>query len=196
MVRHWARGDSVTEDALDSVPQTDIIHNILAIMWGEEAISRIASTLGNPKEERGRAPPPLEVCVSINKNFTYPDRLHLRVEGQENSPDRDVTVNVEYERKVPYCIKCVGFGHWPQKCRVNNDEPTGVWRRHVSGELAQAIGIPYNREPHQNENQMLNSNSNQRVRRSRARPRRNRATRKEYSQLDGRHGSTERQIAS
>lgn len=52
LVRQWKAGENEAEDTLDSVPQKALIHNIPSAMWGDEAIGRIASSLGIPIEAR------------------------------------------------------------------------------------------------------------------------------------------------
>lgn len=96
IVRRWNPRESVAEDVLDSVPQKAIIHNIPAAMWGDEAVSRISSSLGKPIEARVAStrqpflPPPLETCVIIGKYFDYPPNIRIRTEGCEGEPGRDM----------------------------------------------------------------------------------------------------------
>lgn len=129
VVRPWKIGDNEAEDPLDTAPMKATIHNIPPAMWGDEAVGRIVSSLGIPIEAKvttmrhPHLPPPLEVCVVIGKNFTYPENIRIRTEGHENEPSRDTIVGVEYGRRIP-CSKCVGFGHWPQQCR-GREEPQG-----------------------------------------------------------------------
>lgn len=52
MIRIWRAGETYTEDALDTIPQKALIHNIPEAMWGDEAIGRIASSLRSPIDAR------------------------------------------------------------------------------------------------------------------------------------------------
>lgn len=79
VARAWNNTESVTKDVLATVPQKVLIHNIPQVIWGEEAIGRIASSLGSPIEVKSAAasrhphlPPPLEICVVIGRSFNYP----------------------------------------------------------------------------------------------------------------------------
>lgn len=89
LVRQWRVDESPAEDALDTIPQTTIIHNIPGAMWGEEAIGRIASSLGSPIEARAakpthpKLPLPLEVCVIIGKG-----QLPVQYENQGRGKQR------------------------------------------------------------------------------------------------------------
>lgn len=93
----------MAEDVLDSISQKALIHNIPAAMWGGEAISRISSSLGRPIEARAAAErhpslsPPLEACVIIEKSFSYPNNIRIRMEGLLGEPGRDTVVSVDYE---------------------------------------------------------------------------------------------------
>ncbi|KMZ72774.1 hypothetical protein ZOSMA_15G01130 [Zostera marina] len=139
VVRRWKAGESIAEDPLDTVPQKAIIHNIPATMWGDEAIGRIASSLGVPLEARATdqrnqyLPPPLEVCVVIDRKFSYPTSIRIRTEGHECEPTRDVVFNVEYVINTPYCFRCAGYGHWPQQCK-GRAELGGRWNEYISAE--------------------------------------------------------------
>lgn len=103
-------------------------------MWSEEAVGRIASSLGNPIEAGAdppaypKLPPPLEVCVIIGKGFNCPNNVRIRVEGNEGNPKRDSVVSIDYPQRTPYCCQCAGFGHWPQQCRRTNSNP-GKWNK-------------------------------------------------------------------
>lgn len=109
-------------------------------MWGEEEIGRIASFLGIPisarlareKHTHPHLPPPLEVCVIVEKNFNYPPNVRIRLEGNKGAPSRDTIVSLEYEQKIPYCFRCSGFGHWPQHCRKHENVRPGIWNRIIS----------------------------------------------------------------
>lgn len=75
IIRSWKKGHATTEDVLNTIPQLAVVHNIPRIMWGEEGVSRIASALGTPisakalKQHHQNAPPPLELCFIISKDF-------------------------------------------------------------------------------------------------------------------------------
>lgn len=105
---------------------------------GDETIGRIASSLGNPIDARStepchpHLPLPLEVCVVVGKNFGYPPNLRIRLEGSEGERTRDTIVNVEYKQMVPCCYHCVGFGHWSQKCRRQENKRPGKWNQIIS----------------------------------------------------------------
>lgn len=138
LIRHWKSGDDSTEDPLDTVPQMALIHNIPEEMWGDEAIGRITSSLGTPlnarvvKQYHPDHPPPLEVCVIIGTKFTYPAKVRIRMEGNEGMPNRDATVSIEYEQRVPYCLHCRGYRHWTQKCRRETNERASMWNKIIA----------------------------------------------------------------
>lgn len=96
------------------MPQRALIHNIPGAMWDEEAIGRIASSLGSPIEARSSEPvhpdlpPPLEACVIIGRTFSYPPALESRSRAMKVNQTETI-VSVEYAQRVPYC--CEGFGH-------------------------------------------------------------------------------------
>ncbi|KMZ59389.1 hypothetical protein ZOSMA_69G00870 [Zostera marina] len=142
LVRLWSNAETTVEDTLETVPQKATIHNIPEAFWGgDEAIGRIASALGRSLEDRTiepshqnpHLPPPLEVCVVIDRSFNYPPTLRIRLEGNEGVPGRDTLINIEYGQRTPYCTHCGGFGHWSQKCR---GQRTGKWAQIISTAVA------------------------------------------------------------
>lgn len=60
-------------------------------MWEYESINRIASTLGAPISAKvgnvpnphSKSPPPLELCITITKEFRYRERIMMRLEGEK-----------------------------------------------------------------------------------------------------------------
>lgn len=137
LLRHWRALENNTEDPLDTVPQKAIIHNIPEEMWGDEAIGRITSSLGIPlkarvvRQHHPDHPPPLEACVIIGVNFTYPPSVKIRTEGNEGKPSRDIMVNIKYEQRVSYFLHCKGYGHWTQKYRREDKEAPGRWNKTI-----------------------------------------------------------------
>lgn len=137
IARPWVANTNVAEDPLNSAPQRARIHNIPAAMWGDKAISRIASSLGRPIKAKtadpghSLLPPPLEACVIVGKVFDYPTNIRIKTEDNEAKPGSDSIVSVDYVQRVLLCFRCVGFGHWPQQCRGEN-ERRGNWNKYIA----------------------------------------------------------------
>lgn len=165
-------------------------------MWSEEAIGRIASSLGIPIEAKAMRLnhsyllPPLETCTIIGRDFNYPSSIRIRSEGNEGEPRRDLIVNVEYKQRMPFCRKFDGYEHWPQQCRGAENARLGEWNNHI----AKISPVTEERNPNECGKSYpiknSDSNSNYRTRRSHRR----RLARKEHRRATKEYMHT-RQIA-
>lgn len=105
LIRPWSDRINTAEGTLETVPQKAIFHNVPEAIWGDEAIGRIVSALGRPIDARTRKsqhtnpflPPPLEVCVVVDRHFGYPQNVRIRMEGNESTPSRDTIISIEHE---------------------------------------------------------------------------------------------------
>lgn len=191
MIRIWRAREACTEDALDTIPQKALIHNIPEAMWGDEAIGRIASSLGAPIDARAakqlntHLPPPLEVCVIMGSEFGYPATVRIRLEGNEGEPTRDNIVNIEYAQRMPLCRHCRGYGHWTQKCRKSESKDRGEWNKVITTMpplMSPITGNVKKTNLRQNQN-----SKNSKVRRRRTRSHRRRQVRMEYRPVRPEH---------
>lgn len=91
-------------------------------MWSKKAIERIVSALGVPilakanELPNSRAPPSLEVCIIVNKDFRYLDFVKAKIQGGANQEDRFVTMEIENDSRKPFCHQCQCYGHWTSLC--------------------------------------------------------------------------------
>lgn len=116
VIKPWTQNSGTFEDVLDSIPQHALVRGIPTDMWTEEAINRIASTLGLPLSTILSEPvcegttPVLKICTIIMADFKHPTNIRIRVEGA-TMPADDTLLRIRYIDQNPFCSHCHGFGH-------------------------------------------------------------------------------------
>lgn len=112
-MKKWKPGMKLTREFLNSMPVWINLPNLDLDFWSTEAISRIASTLGQPlRLENLHRISYARVLIEINIDFKFPEAIPIQCQN-----GNIVWQRVIYEWTPSACVNCRAFGHSIDVCK-------------------------------------------------------------------------------
>ncbi|XP_044493796.1 uncharacterized protein LOC123217066 [Mangifera indica] len=131
-VRRWEKNLSMVAENIKKIAVWIKFYGVPLEYWSLKGFSHIASVLGRPLyvdsvTEEGSRLEYARICVEINVNHDFPEKLELVLPSKER-----VEIRLEYAWKPVKCSLCNIFGHGNEECKRRSERGEAGRGKHVS----------------------------------------------------------------